>query len=158
MSVAISVQEYLLKEHIPYDVVVHSPTWDSARSAQAAHVSGDWLAKSVMLEDEDGYVMAVIPASHRLDLLAVRQELNRELGLSTEHTLASLFKDCAPGAIPPLGSAYGIDTVVERMLTRAPEVYLEGGDHCSLVHLKGQEFQRVIASSLQRHISHRLGS
>jgi Ala-tRNA(Pro) deacylase len=156
MSIAASVQQYLLREHIPYQVIVHAPTSDSAHSAQSAHIPGDRLAKSVVLEDEDGYVMAVIPASHRLDLQALREELNRELDLSPEHTLAKIFEDCAPGAIPPLGCAYGIDMVVDRVLNDIPDVYFEGGDHESLVHLTGQEFRKVMSQSPLRHISHRL--
>ena len=156
MSIAASVQQYLLRERIPYDVIVHAPTMDSAHSAESAHISGDRLAKSVVLEDDDGYVMAVIPASHRLDLQAVRDELHRELNLSSEHTLHELFEDCEPGAVPPVGCAYGIDSVVDRILTDIPDVYLEGGDHRSLIHLRGQEFLKVIADSPQRHISHPL--
>jgi len=110
----------------------------------------------VVLEDEDGYVMAVIPASHKLDLQAVREELHRTLNLSNEHTIAKLFKDCEPGAVPPLPGVYGIDSVVDQILTDVPEVYLEGGDHRSLIRLSGEEFRKVIAGSPQRHISHPL--
>jgi Ala-tRNA(Pro) deacylase len=156
MSIAVSVQQYLFRERIPYDVIVHAPTWDSAHSAEFAHISGHRLAKSVVLQDENGYVMAVIPASHKLDLQAVRAELHRELSLSTEHTLAKLFEDCAPGAVPPVPRVYGIYSVVDQTLTDVPEVYLEGGDHRSLIHLSVQEFRKVIAGSPQRHISHPL--
>jgi Ala-tRNA(Pro) deacylase len=156
MSIAVSVQQYLFREHVPFNVIVHAPTWDSAHSAESAHISGHRLAKSVVLEDEDGYVMAVIPASHKLDLQAVREELHRTLNLSNEHTIAKLFKDCEPGAVPPLPGVYGIDSVVDQILTDVPEIYLEGGDHRSLIRLSGEEFRKVIAGSPQRHISHPL--
>jgi Ala-tRNA(Pro) deacylase len=154
MSIATSVQNYLLREQILYDVVAHYPTWDSAHTAQAAGVSGERLAKAIMLEDENGYLMAVIPASHKLDLEAMRSELDRKLDLSNEHTIALLFEDCAPGAIPPLASAYGVDSVVDKTLADIPDVYLEAGDHRSLIHLRCKEFQKVIADSAQRRISH----
>ena len=59
-----------------------------------------------MLEDDKGFLMAVVPASHKVDLAAVRRQLNRELGLATHRELVELFKDCEPGALPPLGLAY----------------------------------------------------
>jgi len=39
-----------------------------------------------MLEDDKGYLMAVIPASHKVDLGAVHRQLNRALGLATDRS------------------------------------------------------------------------
>ena len=64
MSIAASVQDYLAREGVAYDTIAHEHTRDSAHSAQAAHVPGDRLAKCVMLEDDQGYLMAVVPATH----------------------------------------------------------------------------------------------
>jgi Ala-tRNA(Pro) deacylase len=100
--------------------------------------------------------MAIIPASHRLDLQAIHQEFNREFALAREPELVDLFKDCEPGAIPPLGQAYGIDVVVDRSLADIPDVYFEAGDHVSLIRVSGPDFRRLMADSLQRNISHHL--
>lgn len=83
-----------------------SCTWktNDLRSPACPHAS---VAKD-RLEDDKGYLMAVLPATHKVDLGVVRHQLKRELGLATESELADLFKDCEPGAIPPLGKAYGI--------------------------------------------------
>jgi len=55
------------------------------------------------------------------DLGAVHRQLNRELGLATDRELVELFKDCEPGALPPLGLAYGIDTILDESLVDVPE-------------------------------------
>ncbi len=52
--------------------------------------------------------------------------------------------DCEVGAIPPLGQAYGIRTVVDRQLLDQDDIYFEGGDHRSVVHLKGGSFRRLM--------------
>jgi Ala-tRNA(Pro) deacylase len=156
MPIAVSVQDYLDRNSIEYGLIVHSPTRGSTHSAQAAHVPGDCLAKSVLLEDDNGYLMAVLPASHRLDLPAIDRELNRELALTPEHALENLFKDCEVGAIPPLGQAYGIDVLIDRSLADIPDVYFEAGDHSSLIHVSGADFRKLMANSTQRHISHHL--
>src|SRR5689334_21207018 len=129
MPIAASVREYLRHEGIPYDTVTHSNTHDSSHSAQAAHVSGDQVAKCVLLEDENGYLMAVLPASHRLDLQAVRYELDRPFEMARENEIIELFSDCEPGAIPPLAPAYGIEAVVDKSLADISDVYFEAGDH-----------------------------
>jgi Ala-tRNA(Pro) deacylase len=156
MSVAASVREYLVREAVAFDIITHAHTRDSAHSAQAAHVPGDQLAKCVLLEDDNGYVMAVIPATHKVDLSAIHRELNRELGLATERELEYLFDDCEPGAIPPLGSAYGFDVVLDHNLADMPDVYFEAGDHTSLIHVSGQDFLKLMAQSSHRHISHHI--
>jgi Ala-tRNA(Pro) deacylase len=156
MTIPASVEDYLDRKDIQYEVIEHPATGDAAHTAQAARVPGDRLAKSVVLEDDNGYLMAVIPASHRLDLRAIDREFSRELELAGERELVALFEDCEPGAIPPLGQAYGIDVVVDRSLADIPDVYFEAGDHQSLIHVSGEDFRRLMVDSLQRNISHHL--
>jgi len=107
-----------------------------------------------MLEDDKGYLMAVIPASHKVDLGAVHRQLNRALGLATDRELVELFKDCEPGALPPLGLAYGIDSILDQSLADAPDVYFEAGDHQVLVHVSGGEFLKLMANAPRGQISH----
>jgi Ala-tRNA(Pro) deacylase len=156
MSIPASVHDYLDREGVHYEVIAHAATRDASHTAEAARVPGDHLAKSVVLEDDSGYLMAIIPASHRLDLQAIGRELSRELVLASERALAALFADCEPGAVPPLGRAYGIDVVVDRNLTDTRDIYFEAGDHLSLIHVSGQDFRRLMGDSLERNISHHL--
>jgi Ala-tRNA(Pro) deacylase len=156
MAIATSVAEYLEHEGVHYDTIIHSSTHDSAHSAQAAHVAGDQVAKCVLLEDENGSLMAVLPASHRLDLQAVRAELNRPVELATEREIIELFRDCQPGAVPPLAPAYGIEAVVDQSLADIPDVYFEAGDHASLIHVSGRDFLKLLSNATQRHISHHM--
>lgn len=154
MSIATSVRSYLARSGVTYDTLQHVPTTDSMHSAQAAHIPGDLLAKCVVLEDEKGFLMAIIPATHKVDLGALHRGLDRNLGLATDRALIELFKDCEPGAVPPLGPAYGIETILDESLLGAPDIYFEGGDHQALVHLRGSEFLRLMADVPRAHISH----
>jgi Ala-tRNA(Pro) deacylase len=91
MTIAASVQDCLAREGVHYDMIAHERTRDSSHSAHAAHIPGDRLAKCVMLEDDNGYLMAVVPASHKVDLGAVHRQLNRELGLATDRELVDIY-------------------------------------------------------------------
>jgi Ala-tRNA(Pro) deacylase len=156
MTIAASVQNYLSREGVPYETLLHAHTWDSTHTAQAAHVPGDRLAKGVVLEDDKGYLMAVIPATHKVDLGAVRHELKRELGLATDSELADLFKDCERGALPPLGKAYGMEVILDQSLIGAPDIYFEAGDHVALIHVSGKDFLTLMSGAPQGAISHRV--
>jgi Ala-tRNA(Pro) deacylase len=154
MSIAASVQDYLARAGVPYDTLMHEHTRDSMHSAQAAHISGDRLAKCVVLEDDNGFLMAIIPATHKVDLGALHRTLNRNLGLATDRELIELFKDCEPGALPPLGAAYGIDAILDERLADPPDVYFEAGDHEALVHMRGSEFLRLMGNVPRGRISY----
>jgi Ala-tRNA(Pro) deacylase len=154
VSIATSVESYLTREGITYDTLHHAPTKDSMHSAQAAHIPGDKLAKCVLLEDDNGFLMAVVPATHKVDLGALHRALNRNLGLATDRALIELFRDCEPGAVPPLGPAYGIDTIMDERLADAPDIYFEGGDHQALIHLDGTEFLKLMSKVPRARISH----
>jgi Ala-tRNA(Pro) deacylase len=153
MSIAASVQEYLDRELVDYEVIVHPLARDSVRTAQRADVPFDRLAKGIVLEDETGYLMAVIPANHRLNVRAVDRELGRNFTLASEAELMELFDDCVFGAVPPLGGLYGMSTIVDQALADSPDVYFEGGDHVSLVHMRGADFQELISDSRRGYFS-----
>ena len=148
MAIAKRVKWYLDTHHVDYELISHKHTMSSLESAQAAHVPEGLVAKSVLLEDERGYVLAVIPASCRLQLEEIEDQTGRRLELATEGELLSLFRGCELGAIPPLGEAFNIPTAVDDSLLRLPEVYFEAGDHEELVHISGPDF-RAISSRAQ---------
>ncbi len=156
MSIATSVQNYLAREGVPYGTILHEHTRDSTHTAQAAHIPGDRLAKCVVLSDDHGYLMAVIPSTHKVDLGALHRQFSRNLGLATDRELIELFKDCEPGALPPLGLAYGIDMILDESLADSPDIYFEAGDHRALVHTSGGDFLRLMANAPRGRISYRV--
>jgi Ala-tRNA(Pro) deacylase len=156
MAIARRLQWYLDAKGVSYDVLPHPHSSSSLETARQAHVPAENVAKAVLLEDERGYVMAVVPASHRIDLARLNQQLNRELELAREREIAELFHDCERGALPPLGSPYRVPTVYDDALTAAPEVYFEAGDHEDVVHLQCGDFLRLLEGSLHGRFSQRL--
>jgi Ala-tRNA(Pro) deacylase len=141
MAIAITLQQYLADHDIEYDTLRHARTPCASRTAQASHVSGECLAKAVILRKGDGYVLAILPATHHLRLGALRRMLKEAIGLATEDEIAGLFPDCDVGAVPALGQPYGLTTLVDESLQRQPEIYMEAGDHRTLVHLSGEQFE-----------------
>ena len=46
--------------------------------------------------------------------------------------------------MPPVGTAYGLRAVVDEILDGQDDIYFEGGDHRTLVHVTGAQFQRLM--------------
>lgn len=147
MSIAHTVQMYLSQSGIPYDVVEHAHTVSSLRTASEACIAPARLAKAVLFEDDfdhSHFLMAVLPAARHVELARVSLQAGRPMHLATEEDAAGLFADCEAGAIPPLGPAYGVETVWDDSLMEQPELYLEAGDHEHLVHLRSADLRRLL--------------
>lgn len=140
MGIASTVREYLEEAGVEYELIHHSYTPNSRSAAESARVPPDQVAKPVMLEDERGYLMAVVPASRRVELTSLQRTLGRRLVLATEREVRDLFSDCSMGAVPPIGQAYGLEVVWDDCLASCADVYFEAGDHTDLVHMTGKEF------------------
>ena len=147
MAMSRTLKDYLAERGVDYELRSHPRTADSSHTAQATHVPGDRLAKAVMLEDDQGYVMAVIPSTHRVSLGEIHHRLERRLGLATEGELKELFPDCDLGAIPPVGRAWGVESCVDESLLQQPEIWFEAGDHEEVVHVSGDQFRALMAEA-----------
>lgn len=154
MGLSLSLAQYLSKQHIDYDTLVHQRTSTALETADKAHIPADSLAKAILLRDQTGYLMAVIPASNKLEVGTLRTLTQRNFEIAPEGDLPALFRDCDLGALPALADAYGIPCIWEDDLAAHREIYLEGGDHESLLQISGNDFQRLMRRSEHAHISH----
>lgn len=110
-----------------------------------------------MLKDNRGYVLAIIPASHALETGTLGQTIQRPLVMASETEIARVFADCEVGAIPVLGRAYGLTTVVDHTLCSVDDLYFEAGDHEALIRITGGDFQRVMKDATIASFSHHKG-
>jgi len=143
MSVAPKLQQYLDRRRVTYEIVPHRPTASALQNARVCHIPASQLAKAVLLDTEDDYLLAILPSDRRIELDELGEELGTRPRLAAESELPAIFDDCAPGAVPALGVGYGVATIVDDSLEAQPDVYFEGGDHATLVHMEQAEFARL---------------
>jgi Ala-tRNA(Pro) deacylase len=146
MTIAPILQRHL-DRNVSYDVITHDPTMSSSRTAQACHVSGDRLAKAIVLRRNGGYMLAVLPASRHIRLPDLKLQIGDDVDLADEGEIRQLFPDCALGAVPPVGECYDLDVIVDDSIQEPPDIYLEGGDHTTLVHIDQAQFARLMAEA-----------
>ncbi|CAN7461496.1 aminoacyl-tRNA deacylase [Mesorhizobium sp. LjNodule214] len=154
MTIANRLKHYIDGKGISYDTVAHHRTSTTRQSAIAAHVPGSIMAKSVVVHHELGYALAVVPSTHRIELGALQDVMDRRLGLASEDEVVLLFADCDIGAVPPIGAAYDVPVIVDESLRAADDVYFEGGDHRTLVHVSGKDFRDLTVDARQARFSH----
>jgi Ala-tRNA(Pro) deacylase len=147
-------ERFLVQRKAEYDLLLHPHTASSLETALAAHIPADQLAKAVVVKEGTDYAIVIIPASRSLQMDELRKQLGRDLHLATEEEIATQFKDCEPGAVPPLGPAYGVETLLDEAFASLDDVYFEAGDHEQLVHIRGEEFQDLLRGVRRGYYSH----
>ncbi|HEY4065888.1 MAG TPA: YbaK/EbsC family protein [Burkholderiaceae bacterium] len=154
MSIPSRLAHYLAEHGARYGVYAHRHSRCSAETARLANVRPHLLAKSVLLEDDSGPVMAIVPADTKVRLTLVSQLLGRHrLHLSDEARIDALFADCERGAMPPVGMPWGVPTVVDSEFEANEVVYLECGDHESLLRLSNAQFRELMRGARHGHFS-----
>ncbi|MDO8931264.1 MAG: YbaK/EbsC family protein [Rhodocyclaceae bacterium] len=153
MSTATTIQRFLQQHHVECDAMHHPHTATAWESAMATNVEPDCMAKAVMLGDDKGLMMAVVPASHDVKLRQLRRETGRKLRILREREFARLFPDCEVGAIPPIGPAYGMEMVWDDCLAEQSDIYFEAGDHENLMHVSSHDFVDMLRGSRHGCIS-----
>lgn len=154
MAISHTIQQFMVKHSVDYDLMVHEQSGCSHETAMAASIPEDHLAKAVILKDQKGYAMVVVPANNWVNLKHLKKLLKRDFHLAEEDEIARLFSDCDPGAVPPIGPAYGMETFVDESLLELGSVYFESGDHQELVHTLGSDFQELMRDAQLGNYSH----
>jgi Ala-tRNA(Pro) deacylase len=144
------VTRYLEERGVEHEVVEHEQTFTATEEAEASGVKPDHAAKTVVLRDGDAYRLAVIPASHRLDLHKARDVLDASghLRLATEDEMESDFEDFEVGALPPLGPTLPGPEVLDRRLTEHDRILCTGGDHRHSLLLDPQDLARFAEAQI----------
>lgn len=155
MAIAKRLERFLEASGLPYEVRSHPRSVHSAQTARRSGVPLASLAKPVLLSDEYGYVLAVVPAARRVDLARLGAQLHRRLELATEAEIDGLFRDCEPGALPALGQPWEIPTVYDDALVGLRDVYFEAGGHGEVVRMRGADYLALLAPSLHGPFSDR---
>ena len=157
MSIAPTLQRYVAAESIEYDVIPHEPTLSSTRTAEASGISGNCLAKGIVLRrDGSDYMLAVLPASHHIQLADLRKQLGDNIQFAKEAEVDPLFPDCAHGAVPAVGQCYGLPLVVDDSLEAQPQVYMEAGDHETLIRMSHAQFAHLTTGARHGRFSEKL--
>jgi Ala-tRNA(Pro) deacylase len=144
MSVAAKLKQYLHDNRVEYDVLSHARTYTAQDTAQAAHVPGNEVAKSVVVKADDRFVLVVLPAPRKVGLERLNEILDaRNVRIAEESEFTSLFPGCEVGAMPPFGNLYGLDVYVDESLTQDEEIIFNACTHVEAIRMKYKDFERI---------------
>jgi Ala-tRNA(Pro) deacylase len=138
----IRLRNYL--ENVRYVHETHRTAYTAQELAQEEHVPGKLIAKTIVVKADDGFAMAVMPATARADFGKLKSALGvKEIRLATELEFTGLFPDCDVGAMPPFGNLYGIPVYVDEALAEDEEIIFNAGTHQDTIRMRYADFARL---------------
>jgi Ala-tRNA(Pro) deacylase len=154
MGVAATLEKFLKDKAVPFSILEHAYAEGSFNTAKVAKIDTHSLVKAVLLRDEDfHYTLCVLPTHNKILRHTLNQIFDRHLELVDEDELQKIFADCAPGAVPALGTAYGLDVIWDEDLLDQPELYIEAGDHIHLIKIPTPTFTELLANAMHDRFS-----
>ena len=139
------VLEYLDERNTHYTVTEHRPTFTAQQTAEVIHVTGQQMAKPVMVWVDNKMTMVVVPAQFKINWDSLKEALNAyTIELAMEGDFRALFPDCEIGAMPPFGNLYGIDVIVEASLARDKNISFNAGTHNRSIRMAYKDFEEIV--------------
>jgi len=139
------LRNFLDQEQVNYVTITHSPAYTAQETAEAAHIPGREMAKTVMVKIDGEMTMVVLPASMKVDFVRLLDATGaQEVELAQEREFRDLFPDCELGTMPPFGNLYGLKTFVAEELTEDEEIGFNAGSATEIIRLAYQDYERLV--------------
>lgn len=137
--------DYLNHEGVKYSLVHHSHAVTASEIAQATHISGRNLAKTVVVDIDGRLALAVLPATKQVHPDELAKDVGaKQVRLAKEYEFEDRFPDCEVGAMPPMGNLYGLEVFVSPELTADEMIAFNAGTHEEVVQMPYAVFERLV--------------
>lgn len=135
------IEKVLREAGVDFVTHEHPTAYTAQELAAEEHVSGDAVAKPVVVDADGQTVMCVLPASCKVDLDRLAGALKvKSCHLLTETEVAGLFPDVEVGAEPPFGNLYDLTTLVDEHLAADDEIMFQAGSHRHAIRMKYADY------------------
>lgn len=156
MPILRKLKALLDEAKVPYEVYNHALAYTAQEIAAKQHVSGNDLAKVVMIEADEQLVMAVVRGNDKIDLRMVEDSLDvRHARLASEDEFIARFPECEIGAMPPFGNLFGLKVYVDPALAKDEHIYFNAGNHVQTVCVQYKDFARLVQPQMVRLVGER---
>lgn len=141
--------DYLEENQVRFTRIIHSTAYTSQVIAHRSHISGNVLAKTVVLKSpKKQFIMAVVPANYQVDLEKVSGLHGENLVLATEEEFEKLFPCCETGGMPPFGNLFDLPVYVSESLAKSEEIAFNAGNHRELLQMTFADFNRLVKPTI----------
>lgn len=145
------LKEYLNQEGVKYTSINHTTAYTAQETAQSAHISGNEMAKTIIVNLDGKKAMAVLPAPEHIDLELLKEATGAtQASFATESEFTSLFSECEIGAMPPFGNLYHMDVYVEESLSNDDVIAFNACSHRELIKMSYKDYAQIVKPKIIR--------
>lgn len=137
------IADFLAEQQVEFEAVPHPPAFTAHKLAKYLRISGSHVAKAVLLYGNEGFLLAILPATHRIDVLQLGDALGGPVRLASAQEIAWVVRDCEWGVVPPFGALYGLSTLLEDSIAPEATMVFETQTHVEAIRLKCADYERL---------------
>lgn len=136
--------EYLQRRGAVYRRKRHNVAYTAPEIAETSHINGHNFAKVVMIKVDGELSMMVLPAHHTVDFEVLQIVLGADhLAMASEREFSYRFPRCEPGAMPPFGHLFGLQTYMVPVFESGSEIAFNAGTHDEIIQMPLEEYLRL---------------
>ena len=140
-----TLTKFLDDNNVRYVTLRHSIAYTAQQVAESAHISGNEIAKTVIVKLDDHLAMAVVRGTDQVDMDLLRGAAGADkVELASEAQFQGKFPGIDVGAMPPFGNLYDMPVYVDESLTRDERIAFNAGTHSELIQLGYADFERLV--------------
>jgi Ala-tRNA(Pro) deacylase len=140
------VKDFLLSQEVWFETLLHRPAASATKLASSVHVPGRGVAKTVLVKSGERLVLTVLPATARIDFGRLAHGLgisSAPLRLASPDEILLTIGDCEPGVIPPFGSLYGLETVMDESLAENAMIVFEANTRHEGMRMRFSDYEAL---------------
>jgi Ala-tRNA(Pro) deacylase len=150
------IVRYLKHNGIPFEIIPHEPAFTTREIASAVRVPDKELAKTLVVQVDGKFWMAVLRGDQRLNERLLKRTFGAHtVHLAHEEDLSSLFPDCEVGAMPPFGNLYGLPVIVEKELSEDEDIVFNACKHTESIRMKYRDYEQLVQPLIGHFSEHR---
>jgi Ala-tRNA(Pro) deacylase len=141
--------KFLDDNGVKYVITRHSIAYTAQQIAESAHISGNEIAKTVIVKLDNTLAMAVLRGTDKVDVDLLRSAAGASKAeLALESQFQGVFPGVDVGAMPPFGNLYDMAVYVDEGLTRDRRIAFNAGTHSELIQLDYADFERLVQPTI----------
>ncbi|MBU1146038.1 YbaK/EbsC family protein [Patescibacteria group bacterium] len=148
MAIPKKLLSYLDKSKIGYKIVRHKTVYTAYDAAQTLGVKLGEIAKTLLIKADKNYLLAVLPASHKLDFGKLKKLVKaKKIEIAKEGMMKKMFK-IKPGALSPFGQIYKVPVYVDKGILKAKKIIAGAGTFEESVAMTAKNFLKATGGIL----------
>ncbi|MFH0791684.1 MAG: YbaK/EbsC family protein [bacterium] len=147
-----------------YKLINHRTVYTAYDKATTLKVKPDMIVKTLAVKaDKEIYIVA-IPGNRNLDIIRLKKELNvlrkknkekifQKIDFLKEGIIKQSFKEIKVGAIPPFGSLWKLNTVIDKPLLRQKKLLISAGNYEESLEISPTELKKIVPDIIALNVS-----